>query len=354
MATFTKLPSGKWRAQVRKGGIYKNETFTLKRDAEAWARKVELQVEHVVASGYQPVPDGYSLADLIDSYALECNMGGRTKQSTHAMLRREMGSIPLKRLNSINLRDFIDARLKAGAGGVTIAADLSFLGAILKWGKHSRRMDLPTDLARDARRDLTSRKVSTRSQERDREPTDSELENLYRYWSENTRQTIPMATICAFALATAMRQDEVCSITIEDINTSRKTVIIRDRKDPRKKDGNNQTVPLLDSAWEIIAPILEVRQAGRVFPYMASSVSTAFTRACKKLKIDDLHFHDLRHKATSDLFRTGLTMPQVALLTGHKTWTQLKRYTHTKPEEVHAAMQEISIRNAKKNHEEKS
>lgn len=316
----------------------RGETFTLKRDAEAWARKVELQVEHIVASGYQPVPDGYSLADLIDSYALECNMGGRTKQSTHAMLKRELGSIPLKRLNSIHMRDFIDARLKAGAGGVTIAADLSFLGAILKWGKHSRRMDLPTDLARDARRDLTARKVSTRSQERDREPTTAELEKLYRYWSENKRQIIPMATLCAFALATAMRQDEICSITVEDLDVSKRTIIIRDRKDPRKKDGNNQTVPLLPDAWAIVAQLLDTRKVGRIFPYRASSVSTAFTRACTKLRIDDLHFHDLRHKATSDLFNMGLTIPQVAVLTGHKTWAQLKRYTHTKPEEIHAAM----------------
>lgn len=338
MATLTKLPSGKWRAQVRKGGMYRGETFTLKRDAQAWAKQIEVQAEHIVASGYQPVPEGYSVGNLIDGYALECNMGGRTKQATHAMLKRELGSIPLKRINSIHLRDFIDIRVKAGAGGVTIAADLSFFGAILKWGKHSRRMDLPTDLARDARRDLSARKVSTRSSERDREPTIAELEKLYAFWTANKRQTIPMATLCTFALATAMRQDEICSIQLEDVDPVKRTVIIRDRKDPRKKEGNHQTVPLLPAAWALVEPILKTRTVGRIFPYQASSVSTAFTRACSTLGITDLRFHDLRHKATSDLFRMGLTIPQVAVLTGHKTWTQLKRYTHTKSEDVHAAL----------------
>lgn len=341
MATFTKLPSGRWRAQVRKGGMNRGETFTFKRDAQAWAQQIEVQAEHIVAHGYQPVPEGYSVADLIDGYSLECNMGGRTKQATHALLRRELGTVPLKRLNSVHLRDFIDTRLKAGAGGVTIAADLSFLGAILKWGRHSRRMDLPTDLARDARRDLSARKVSTRSNERDREPTTAELEKLYAFWTANKRQTIPMATLCAFALATAMRQDEICSIQVEDVNVDKRTVVIRDRKDPRRKEGNHQTVPLLPAAWALVEPILEIRKAGRVFPYQASSVSTAFTRACSKVGIDDLRFHDLRHKATSDLFRSGLAIPQVALLTGHKTWTQLKRYTHTKPEDVHAALEAL-------------
>jgi hypothetical protein len=93
------------------------------------------------------------------------------------MLKRELGKIPLRRLNSIHLRDFIDKRQNAGAGGVVIAADLSFFGATLKWGKHSRRMDLPTNLALNARRDLSARQVSTRSVERDREPTQAPLAN---------------------------------------------------------------------------------------------------------------------------------------------------------------------------------
>lgn len=342
MATFTKLPSGKWRAQVRKGGMYRGETFTLKRDAQAWAQKIEVQAEHITASGYQPVPEGYSVSNLIDDYGQECNMGGKTKQATHAMLKRELGNIPLKRINSIHLRDFIDTRLEAGAGGVTIAADLSFFGAILKWGKHSRRIDLPTELARDARRDLTARNVNTRSNEREREPTPAELEKLFGYWRDNKRQKIPMATLCAFALATAMRQDEICSILLEDVDRDKRTVIIRDRKDPRKKDGNHQKVPLLPNAWELVESALATRQAGRIFPYQAASVSTAFTRACAKLEIVDLHFHDLRHKATSDLFRMGLTIPETAVLTGHKTWTQLKRYTHTNAQDVHNAVQALA------------
>jgi integrase len=138
-----------------------------------------------------------------------------------------------------------------------------------------------------------------------------------------------------------MRQDEICSIELADVNAQKRTVIIRDRKDPQKKEGNHQTVPLLPAAWAVVEPILANRKIGRVFPYQAASVSTAFTRACAKLGIEDLHFHDLRHKATSDLFRLGLEIPQVALLTGHKTWTQLRRYTHTKATDVHQAVRAL-------------
>jgi len=344
MATFTELASGKWRAQVRKGGVYRGETFTLKRDAQAWARQIEVQVQHIITTGYQPVPERYTVADLIDDYGRSVKMTGKTKIATHAMLKRELGTILLKRFNIVHLRDFTDRRLAAGAGGVTIACDLSFLGTILKWGKHSRQMDIPTTLTTDARRNLAALKVRVRSAERDREPTEAELKMLFDHWNGNTRQRIPMPLLCSFALATTMRQEEICSILIEDVDKQKRSVIIKDRKDPVRKEGNHQTVPLLDKAWTLIEPILRDRTSGRVFPYEASSVSTAFTRACKKLKIVDLHFHDLRHKATSDLFRLGLTIPQVSLFTGHKTWTQLRRYTHTTAEDVHSAVLELNNR----------
>lgn len=86
-----------------------------------------------------------------------------------------------------------------------------------------------------------------------------------------------------------------------------KTVVIRDHKDPREKQGKDQTVPLLPDAWKIVLQQIKGRTSGAVFPFNSKSVSTAFTRACIALKISDLHFHDLRHRATADLFRQGST-----------------------------------------------
>jgi integrase len=54
----------------------------------------------------------------------------------------------------------------------------------------------------------------------------------------------------------------------------------------------------------------------------------AFTRACALLGIDDLHFHDLRHEGISRLFELGWTIPQVATVSSHRSWTSLKRYSH--------------------------
>jgi hypothetical protein len=47
---------------------------------------------------------------------------------------------------------------------------------------------------------------------------------------QNDRQRIPMETLCRFTLATAMRQDEIYRIEIQDVDHIAKTVVIRDRK----------------------------------------------------------------------------------------------------------------------------
>lgn len=341
MASILELPSGKWRAQVRRAGIYKAATFTLKRDAEKWARGIERQAEHVAAGGFAPVPKGATLGELIDKYVdTVAKTPGRTKAATLTMLKARLGNVKLSTLNAVTLRDFIDRRVDDGAGGVTIAGDLSFLSAVLKWGRHARHLDIPDRLASEARESLKHRGLRTRGKERDREPTDAELAQLYAHWQRNARQIIDMPLLCRFALASGMRQDEICQLQADDVDRAAKTVIIRDRKDPRNKAGNDQTVPLLADAWTIVEPLIKGRKVGNVFAARASSVSTAFTRACKSVEppITDLHFHDLRHRATASFFRMGLGIPQVALLTGHKTWAMLRRYTDIKAADVHAAV----------------
>ena len=341
MAALSQLPSGKWRAQVRRAGIYRAATFTTKREAKDWAAGIESQAHHIAAGGFAPVPKGSTLADLIDKYTeTVAKLPGKTKGATLAMLKVRLGKVRLASLNAVTLRDFIDERMKDGAGGVTIAADLSFLSAVLKWGRHARHLDINDQLALEARKSLQHRGLNTRANQREREPSDAELARLYALWQGNARQRVDMVTLCRFALASGMRQDEICRLQVDDVNRAARTVVIRDRKDPRNKAGNDQRVPLLPDAWAIVEPLIEGRDVGSIFDARAASVSTAFTRACKAVNqtIIDLHFHDLRHRATAEFFRMGLDIPRVALLTGHKTWAMLKRYTDIKPADVHLAV----------------
>ena len=99
----------------------------------------------------------------------------------------------------------------------------------------------PVDLARIALKRLG---LVGKSNERDRRPTEEELEKLFAEFDGNGRLTIPMSRMVKFAIATAMRQEEICRVTWDDLNTRTRMLVIRDRKDPREKRGNDQRIPL--------------------------------------------------------------------------------------------------------------
>lgn len=150
-----------------------------------------------------------------------------------------------------------------------------------------------------------------------------------------------MTRIVQFAIATAMRLDEICRAGWSDLDIDFRMLLIRDRKDPRNKAGNDQRIPLFAAtgfdAWALV--MAQAKHLGRakgpIFHCNARSVGTAFRRACIDADVKDLHFHDLRHEGTSRLFEIGLSIEQVALVTGHKDWKMLRRYTHIRPEALH-------------------
>lgn len=58
-------------------------------------------------------------------------------------------------------------------------------------------------------------------------------------------------------------------------------------------------------------------------------MTQAMQKACKKAKIKNLRFHDLRHEAISRFFEnTDLDVMEIKTKTGHRTLSMLARYSH--------------------------
>ncbi|MEI9889506.1 MAG: tyrosine-type recombinase/integrase [Caulobacteraceae bacterium] len=98
----------------------------------------------------------------------------------------------------------------------------------------------PIDLARIALKRLG---LIGKNNERDRRPAEDELAKLIAHFDDNPRQIIPIGRIIKFAVATGMRQEEICRVVWSDLNARTKMLTIRDRKDPRAKKGNDQPSP---------------------------------------------------------------------------------------------------------------
>jgi len=126
-----------------------------------------------------------------------------------------------------------------------------------------------------------------------------------------------------------MRIGKVCKIRWEDLNHEHKTVIVRDRKDPRKKEGNHMIVPLLAGSFDLIAKQSETEE--RIFPYNSKSVTAGFQRVRKSLGVTDL-----RREGASRLFEKGYSIEEVAQVTGHRNLNILWQvYTQLFPHKLH-------------------
>lgn len=348
MATFTKLKAGSWRAQIRRKGQYLNETFLRRKDAEEWALDMERHIDRQEPAVTRKSRDAKLFGGLVTLHRQDMEeVGikiGRSKDFCLIALDDALGHLKLPELDRERLIKFGRDRAKEGAGPVTLGMDFGYIKTVLSHAAAVHGVTIstePLDLARIALKRLG---LIGKGNERDRRPTQNEIDRITKALDENPRQMIPVGRIVRFAVATAMRQEEICRVEWRDFDPETRMLLIRDRKDPRKKDGNNQRIPLLDVSGYDACKIIEEQgrfsniREGRIFPYNGRSVGTAFRRQCEDLKIEDLHFHKLRHEGTSRLFEAGFTIEQVALVTGHKDWKVLRRYTHLKPEALHTIL----------------
>ena len=134
------------------------------------------------------------------------------------------------------------------------------------------------------------------------------------------------------AVETAMRRGEILSARWEDLNKSSSTLSI-----PDTKTGVERTIPLTFQALEAIASL--PASADYIFPVSANAARLAWERLKDRQSINDLRFHDLRHEAISRFFERGLSVAEVALISGHKDPRMLFRYTHLSAEDVAKKLQ---------------
>jgi integrase len=346
MATISKR-RGRWRVQVRRGGHAVSKTFSVRADAEKWARDCERSIDMDLDPRARRFSSKDSFASLIDTHVEDLHAYGkplrRSKRAVLERLRLELGGEKVGALTRERLIRYGLARAQGGAGPATLAIDFSFIGTVMTHAAAMHGLTVILEGLRLARAALTRMGAIGAPRERDRRPTPEELETLFARFASNRRDTMPMTRIVQFAIATGMRLDEIVRIEWRDLDARTRTILVRNRKDPRRKEENNQRVPLLAATGFDAMQLLEEQRgatssSGRCFPYNGRSIGTSFRRTCRKAGIVDLHFHDLRHEATSRLFEAGLSIEQVPLVTGHKDWKMLKRYTQLRPENLHAIL----------------
>jgi integrase len=313
---------------IKKGGAIVHreaETFDRKQAANAWIVKREAELKR--PGGLEQKEDP-TLSAVIDRYIAESKNAilGTKAQVLKTIKNSDLGEIKCSDLTSHALVSFA-RELSKNVEPQTCGNYFSHLSNIFTVARPAWGYPLSRQEFDDAVTVLKKLGLIRKGTERTRRPTLDELNSLMEHFGrvhDHRPSSVPMQKVVAFALFSTRRQEEITLLRWDDLDGDR--ILVRDMKHPGDKKGNNVYCELPSEAFAIIKSM--AKTADKIFPYSTDAISAAFTRACRFLSIDDLRFHDLRHEGISRLFEMGRTIPQVAAVSGHRSWTSLKRYTH--------------------------
>ena len=318
MACFRKR-NGKWQVQIRRMDcIPISKTFRRKKDAEYWARETESNLDRGCEVTPVLFPSSAIFADLIEKYIVEFSEKKKSKITEvfvlHALLNHPIAKRKIFSLQAHDFALYRDQRLKEVKAS-TVCRQLSIIQhlfevAIKEWGI-PLRMNCIKGIRKPTFHNQRTRRISS-----------GELKAIYR--SALACKNPLILPIIELALFTALRRGEILSITRDCIDLSKGTLFL-----PETKSGYSRDVPLSSNALKIFRN-LAPNSGTRIFPISANAFNLAWRRLIKRTNIRDLRFHDLRHEAISRFFEIGLNIPEVALISGHRDYRMLQRYTHLK------------------------
>ena len=144
------------------------------------------------------------------------------------------------------------------------------------------------------------------------------------------------------ALHTGMRMGELLELTWRAVDVTRRTVTV-----VRSKNGERRTIPVNQTVLAVLKEKSTLRSlrtelvfCSQVFTPMESGhLRRSFRVALGKARIDDFHFHDLRHTFATRLVQAGVDLYKVQRLLGHKSPIMTQRYAHHYPESLRGGVE---------------
>lgn len=344
-STVKKQKSGKWKAvvdtYVNGERFNKSKTFELKHEAVEW----RLEIERRLRNARQEAK--HSLSKDVSEFLYDYKIYARQLEdyisklppSKNREINRLLNLLRLsgeythpfffhkqpKNISVDDVEKFIDIRSET-VKGETIRKELTQLGLVYSSYGRGFESDNPF---KKAKRPKPSRPRTQRI----KKPMEKKL---LRFFKMNTTKAVHRIVI-VIAIETAMRAGEIFSITWNQVDLARRTIYLN-----KTKNGEERTVPLTRRAVRYLKVWSKIQKqqkpddnlvSSHVFGMTRDGYLTTWHKCLTKLKaqdneFSDLHFHDLRHEATSRFFEKGLATVEVQIITGHKTLSMLNRYTH--------------------------
>ncbi len=390
MASIRKR-NGKWQVQVRRQGLPSiTQSFSFKSDALEWAREIERQADRRELKRDDEVLGNITLGSLVERYRNTVSPGKKGHQIEvivlNAFLRDEICSRTLSQLTSTDFARYRDKRLRE-ISAISLKRQLSPIHNLFEVARDEWEIPISEN-------PLDKMRLKTTNNRRERRLNEGELERIIE--SSKTTRNPFILPIIIFATETALRRSEILSLRWGSLDTKRLSATLYESKNgysrivplsrvaldmvmvtqvvqkgisngisvgskgalprnrlclsllnPQESKSVSYSTELgylsgLDSRGSQDSSEFDLSEfertdmdpEQRLFPITPNALRLSWERICKRAGIKDLHFHDLRHEAISRLFEKGLTVPEVASISGHRDIRMLMRYAHAHQENI--------------------
>jgi integrase len=335
MATIRKR-GNKYQAQIRKKGEKPiSKSFLKRADAEKWVATVEGDMARGEYTD-KTKAENTTLADVLRDYRnghASTIKDKETPARIDAMLARWTACehVAMTNVNQTFFSSYIKMRKDKGVCGSTINKELGIISAAINRA-------ISDGLPADNPIEKIIRPVNGKA--RDRRLEEGELRALLRELMPRQRDKKGrlgagvdnqfIRWIVRFAIETAMRRGELLKLRWKDIDLKKRVAKLYDTK-----NAEDRQVPLSTRALRCLRVVRKLSNESEqyVFATTEAALKKCFERACIRAELDDLHFHDLRHEATSRL-ATFFDMKDLSKVTGHKDPRTLMRYYHPRAEDL--------------------
>jgi integrase len=139
-------------------------------------------------------------------------------------------------------------------------------------------------------------------------------------------RTKHLANLVTVAMESGLRKGELLGLTWDRVDLSRGVLRLE-----ITKSGKRREVPMRQAVYDVLASLPAPRE-GRV--WRSGNIRTAFENAVAEAKLDDLHFHDLRHHFASWFVMRGGSLSALKEILGHADLKMTLRYAHLAPEHL--------------------
>ena len=336
MARVWKMKSGKWICEIRKKGHpYISKAFWDLKVARKFGRDVESKMERNVFEDYSGAR-GTTLREILVRYRDERTVlkkGWREETNTiNKLIGHKIALNSLMMLKSHHIHKLMK-ELSSGRKPSTVNKYVNLICHAWRVAKREWGINLPAenpcDMVTLNKFDDTRDRVLTKAEYHQLLEValvqDSAVNNSGNNTVDKDRYR-HLTDVIKFAYQTGARQGEILKLKREHIDFDARTCTFYDTKN--KAD---RTIPLAD---ETLAIVKKHVFGQFIFDVDSRRLRKWFNKATRTAKISNFRFHDLRACFCTNALLNGWSIGEVSAISGHKDWSQLKRYTRIKPADL--------------------